>query len=364
MSDSYITRQKIESLRQDTELLQSQLQHFRLLQQSYHSADKARRKRSSNSNPDLVGVVGKDMRGPVKPELSRTTIFPVTTASPGIKTTSGIQATQATTVAERSTNVRYNTSPVSTVYVTDEYHKRYDGSGNANGNGNIDANENGNNNQGSSNGNINGNINGRATSSPKSSQRSYSGDGLIFTRWGRVVCPQTATLVYSGYAAAANPVLGMGGSTELECLSTYPSWHANSPTSLQTSTKIFAAKFSLGSHTGIFHQAADNSVITCAVCLSNNSPVVTIPGRVDCPSTWLREYNGYMMSTPGLTNQMFFSSRNYCVDRSPDYYTGHNNNKGLKLTFLQAGSCYQNRHPCKNYRENHRLACVVCSKVL
>ncbi|XP_067948289.1 uncharacterized protein [Watersipora subatra] len=190
-----------------------------------------------------------------------------------------------------------------------------------------------------------------------------TGPQSTFIRWGRVECPQTSTRIYAGYVGSAHMSRHMGGSSELECLPMFPSWHSNSATNIQTSTKIFAAKFFLGSHHGIFSSSADNSVITCAVCLSRYSPVITMPGRVNCPNSWLREYNGYMMSTPGVRHEMVFSSRNYCVDKNADYYTGHNDNKGLKLTFLQAGSCYQNMHPCNRYTENHRLACVVCSKV-
>ncbi|XP_067949079.1 uncharacterized protein [Watersipora subatra] len=196
----------------------------------------------------------------------------------------------------------------------------------------------------------------------RSGQTTSGGGSSSFVRWGKVNCPQVATLAYAGYAAAANPWYGMGGSTELECLSTSPSWYNNSPTAIETSSKLFAAKLDLGLHTEIFDSAAHQSVLTCAVCVTNKSPVITIPGRVDCLSGWHREYNGYMMTTSGVRYEMYFSSRNYCVDMSPDYYTGHEDSNGLKLTFLQAGNCYNNRSPCHSYIENNLMPCTVCSK--
>ncbi|XP_067950047.1 short-chain collagen C4-like [Watersipora subatra] len=194
------------------------------------------------------------------------------------------------------------------------------------------------------------------------SSNGSGGIGSTFVRWGKVTCPQVSTLLYSGYAAAANPWYGMGGSTELECLSTTPSWHGNATTTVQTSTKLFAAKFSLGSFHGIFDTAADNSVITCAVCLTTKAPVITLPGRVECLNGWHKEYNGYLMATSAVRYEIFFSSRNYCIDRNPDYYTGHNDTMGMKLTFLQAGGCYGGLYPCHSYTENNILACTVCSQ--
>ncbi|XP_067948675.1 short-chain collagen C4-like [Watersipora subatra] len=197
---------------------------------------------------------------------------------------------------------------------------------------------------------------------PGSASSTATGSGSTFIRWGRTTCPQVADLVYAGYAAAANPGSGRGGSTELECLSTSPSWHANSVTSIQTPTKLFAAKFSLGRFAGILPDSADNSVITCSVCITAKAPVITLPGRVNCLSGWHKEYNGYLMATSALQNEVFFSSKNYCVDKEPDYYEGHNDSNGLKLTFLQAGGCYRGLYPCHEYTENNLIACTVCSK--
>ena len=49
-----------------------------------------------------------------------------------------------------------------------------------------------------------------------------------------------------GYASAAYPWYGMGGSSELECLPTAPTWTNNAQTNTDSSTKMFPAKFFLG----------------------------------------------------------------------------------------------------------------------
>ncbi|XP_067949842.1 short-chain collagen C4-like [Watersipora subatra] len=187
--------------------------------------------------------------------------------------------------------------------------------------------------------------------------------GSTFVRWGSHECPQVAERLYQGYAAAANPGSGRGGSTELECLILSPSWHANSATNINTPTKIFAAKFALGEFSGIFDRSADNSIVACAVCITAKALAITLPGTVDCLTGWHKEYDGYLMASSPFQNEVFFSSRNYCVDKNPDYFAGHNDANGLKLTFVQAGSCFGGLEPCNRYTENHLLACAVCSKL-
>jgi len=51
------------------------------------------------------------------------------------------------------------------------------------------------------------------------------------------------------------------------------------------------------------------------------------------------------------------------VDNNPDFYTGHNDAHGLKLTFVQAGHCYNNELPCRDYTRENILGCTVCSKL-
>ena len=62
------------------------------------------------------------------------------------------------------------------------------------------------------------------------------------------------------------------------------------------------------------------------------------------------------------TGKSFFAIKNYCVDKSPDSYSGHLSSDGLRLTFVQAGDCYNNKYPCSAYPDNNRLPCVVCTK--
>ncbi|XP_067950053.1 short-chain collagen C4-like [Watersipora subatra] len=192
---------------------------------------------------------------------------------------------------------------------------------------------------------------------------SGSSTGSSFVQWGSHECPQNADNLYRGYAAAANPGSGRGGSTELECLNLSPEWYASSVTNINTQTKIVAAKFALGEFSGIFDEAADNSVIACAVCITTRAPAIMLPGRFNCSSGWHKEYDGYLMASSPLQDEVFFSSRNYCVDKNPAYFPGHNDANGLKLTFVQAGSCFGGLEPCNVYTENHLLACVVCSQL-
>lgn len=61
----------------------------------------------------------------------------------------------------------------------------------------------------------------------------------------------------AGYAAAANPFHGYGGSTELECLHQAPNWFGNSPTATSTNVKMLPVKY----HTNGRHQETCSTFI-------------------------------------------------------------------------------------------------------
>ena len=62
----------------------------------------------------------------------------------------------------------------------------------------------------------------------------------------RLLLSCRVSIFYAGYAAAAYPLKGYGGSTELQCLPLTPEWHNNKATSPAAKTLLAAVKFSTG----------------------------------------------------------------------------------------------------------------------
>ncbi|XP_072022152.1 short-chain collagen C4-like [Amphiura filiformis] len=101
--------------------------------------------------------------------------------------------------------------------------------------------------------------------------------------------------------------------------------------------------------------------VPCAVCEVNRGKILMIPATNICPSGWIREYYGYLMSeyyNRGSPTEFV------CVDRNPDVVPGTGDNRqGVHLCPVE-GRCDYDRGslPCGPYVNGAELSCVVCSK--
>ena len=121
-----------------------------------------------------------------------------------------------------------------------------------------------------------------------------------YIQWGRTDCPATSSVsvIYSGYAASGN--YGHSGSgANMLCLAPNPSWSgAVYNSGNQNGGLIYGVEFETSGYgvstlTGLHDRDA-----RCARCLvTGNSVSIMVPGTVDCPSGWTRQYWGYLMST-------------------------------------------------------------------
>ena len=83
-----------------------------------------------------------------------------------------------------------------------------------------------------------------------------------------------------------------------------------------------------------------------------------IPAKTQCPSTWTREYSGYLMSTHIDSNHhrtMF-----ECVDRNPDTVAGGAPDTHGAVFYHVEANC--NGMACPPYDAQKELTCVVCTK--
>ncbi|TPW18353.1 MAG: short-chain collagen C4-like, partial [Elusimicrobia bacterium] len=136
--------------------------------------------------------------------------------------------------------------------------------------------------------------------------------GIVYTRWGRTVCPAGASLLYAGYVAGGyfnHP--GSGGAPL--CLSDAPTWDEFADTS-ENGALLYGTEFETGAYGAASLRSLQNFKARCAVCYRADASVsFMLPGSQQCPSGWTPEYAGYLMSnhyTHPAANE--FS----CVDRA------------------------------------------------
>ena len=104
-----------------------------------------------------------------------------------------------------------------------------------------------------------------------------------------------------------------------------------------------------------------NHNVACAVCLtSTRSAMTMVPAKTQCPSSWTREYYGYLMAE--RENGVQFAQSSFtCVDVNPDTIAGEaRDTYGTHFTYVIA-TC-NDGIPCPPYVASGALSCAVCTK--
>ena len=183
--------------------------------------------------------------------------------------------------------------------------------------------------------------------------------GVTYIRWGKSSCSNiTGTqLVYAGRAGGSehrNP----GGGAERLCLPLDPDY-INAPQSLATSYRstLHGAEYHTYSQ-GPLQSVHDHNV-PCAVCYaSTRAAMIMVPAKTVCPSSWTREYYGYLMTDNEHPNH--HRSAFDCVDLNPEVVPGERANaEGVLFSYVTA-TC--NGLQCPPYVANKVVSCVVCTK--
>ena len=82
-----------------------------------------------------------------------------------------------------------------------------------------------------------------------------------------------------------------------------------------------------------------------------------VPGKISCPSSWTREYYGYIMSEHPLHHRSTFE----CVDVDAESIPGSTaNTNGALFYFTEMRDC--NGISCPPYTNGDELTCAVCTK--
>ena len=184
------------------------------------------------------------------------------------------------------------------------------------------------------------------------------GAGVTYIRWGKSSCPNiTGTqLVYAG-RAGGTAYGSQGGGAEKLCLPLDPDY-INAPRSTSASyfSTIHGAEYETfnGPHNNLYEHN-----VPCAVCYTaTRAAMIMIPAKTQCPSSWIREYYGYLMTEREHT--AYHRSSFDCVDVNPDVVPGGVPNTNGALFQYVVATC--NGLQCPPYQANRVVSCVVCTK--
>ena len=82
-----------------------------------------------------------------------------------------------------------------------------------------------------------------------------------------------------------------------------------------------------------------------------------IPAKTTCPTSWTREYYGYLMSDRYGHRRTMFE----CVDRYAESVPGTAASRGGALFYFVESRCNYGI-ACPPYADGRELACTVCTK--
>ncbi|XP_003385621.2 PREDICTED: short-chain collagen C4-like isoform X4 [Amphimedon queenslandica] len=176
--------------------------------------------------------------------------------------------------------------------------------------------------------------------------------GVVYTRWGRKSCPTGAQLLYEGITGGSH-YSESGGGANYVCLPKVPQYMStNVP---PHSSYMYGSEYQ--DVNSIFPGKHDHNV-PCAVCYTSTKSVkLMIPARTSCPSSWTREYKGYLMA------ERHTHARNAvyeCVDEAPESIAGSHSSVNGALFYFTITTC--TGLPCPPYVANRIITCVVCTK--
>ena len=181
---------------------------------------------------------------------------------------------------------------------------------------------------------------------------------MTYTRWGKTTCPSStgAQLVYSGRVGGTK-FSSQGGSAEKICLPDNPDYISEtSGVTIPYNSTIQGAEYEF--FAGPLSALTENNA-PCAVCfVPSRAAAIMVPAKTICPSSWTREYYGYL-STDAELDTHHRSTYN-CLDINSESVAGTSDNANPSLFHYTVTNC--NGFTCPPFENGRILSCVVCTK--
>ena len=180
-----------------------------------------------------------------------------------------------------------------------------------------------------------------------------TGGGVTYTRWGKRTCRQGAELVYEGYVGGGHYVQKGNGANYI-CLPKDPQYLSTTAPTWQS--YLYGTEYETNNK--IFGPTTHDRYAPCAVCyVPNKSTKLMIPAKTSCPTSWTKEYYGYLMTEKHDHNR---NAVYECVDHYPDIIAGSARNNGARFYFIEA--VCNHGLPCGPYVARRAVTCVMCTR--
>lgn len=189
--------------------------------------------------------------------------------------------------------------------------------------------------------------------------------GSTYIRWGRLSCPQMSSLVYSGYISGPISSRYSTSGTDLQCIPKDYDHITGSPHDMNDQITPNSTNTILATATFDHRENKDlrNREIACALCLIHKSSQIMIPNGKHCPSDWIKEYDGWLMTSSGSKRDKALSSH-ICIDRVTTVRDVLSEfTPSLQLSRIQQGTCVvgSSLNNCRTFENLRHVPCVVCS---
>ena len=180
--------------------------------------------------------------------------------------------------------------------------------------------------------------------------RGIPAGGAMYTRWGRKSCPSGREVVYTGIAGGSSYAQSGGGANYL-CLPKDPQYSKDG--SYQHASYLYGSEYEntlVGTH---------NHNVPCTVCyVATRSTTLMIPAHTTCPTSWTKEYQGYLMTGwHGHARNAVYE----CVDEGAESVAGSVADTNGALFYHVVATCGKGL-PCPPYVTTKTITCVVCTK--
>ena len=134
-----------------------------------------------------------------------------------------------------------------------------------------------------------------------------------------------------------------------------PEYSDSRRTGTQGHSQLYSTEYELPLEGGQYHDAP------YAVCyVTIRGTMLMIPGKKTCPSSWTREYYGFLMSGRDSTN--YHRTRFVCIDREPESLPGSRGATSGSEFFHVEAFCGTGGLICPPYNDQQEISCTVCTK--
>ena len=179
--------------------------------------------------------------------------------------------------------------------------------------------------------------------------------GLVYTRWGKTYCPSGTDKVYDGIAAGSQHTT-KGSGANFVCLTKSPVY-----SSYQSGTQNLAriAPIELHPNGNIMGNYVWDRNPPCVVCHTTaRKDVLMVPGTTSCPTSWRREYYGYLMAP----RDNYYRSDFICMDKYPQALRGSEGNTPQAADLFNIEAHCSGNILCPPYNSYKEITCAVCTK--